>query len=112
RGVSIPPIRPVPRDRSIPLSFSQRRLWFLQKMDPNLTAYNMPAVFHIEGALSMSALERALNEIVNRHEVLRTRIIEIDGEPFQEIVSPLTFMLPVIDLSHLLKEQVEAEVQR
>ena len=54
-----------------------------------------------------------MSEIVNRHEVLRTRIIEIDGEPFQEIVSPLMlmFMLPVIDLSHLLKEQAAAEVQ-
>jgi amino acid adenylation domain-containing protein len=112
RGVSIPSIWPVPRDRWIPLSFSQRRLWFLQKMDPNLTAYNIPAAFRIEGDLNIPALEKALSEIVNRHEVLRTRIIEIDGEPFQEIVSPLTFMLPVIDLSHLLKEQVEAEVQR
>jgi amino acid adenylation domain-containing protein len=110
-GVSIPSIKPVPRDRSIPLSFSQRRLWFLQKLDPNLTAYNIPATFRIKGDLNISALEKALSEIVNRHEVLRTRIIEIDGEPFQEIVSPLTFMLPVTDLSHLLKEQAEAEVQ-
>ena len=110
-GVSIPSIKPVPRDRSIPLSFSQRRLWFLQKLDPNLTAYNIPATFRIKGDLNISALEKALSEIVNRHEVLRTRIIEIDGEPFQEIVSPLTFMLPVIDLSHLLKEQAAAEAE-
>ena len=45
RGVSVPPIVPVPRDRPIPLSFSQRRLWFLQNLDPNLTAYNIPGHF-------------------------------------------------------------------
>ena len=48
-GVSVPPIVPVPRDRAIPLSFSQRRLWFLQKLDPNLTAYNIPATFRVTG---------------------------------------------------------------
>ena len=53
-----------------------------------------------------------MSEIVNRHEVLRTRIIEIDGEPVQQIVSPLTLTLPVIDLSYLPEEQAEAEVQR
>src|SRR5262249_44655616 len=58
------------------------------------------------------ALQKALSEIVNRHEVLRSRIIEIDAEPFQEIASPFTFVLPVIDLSHLLEEQAEVEVQR
>ena len=111
-GISVPPIVPVPRGRALPLSFSQRRLWFLQKLDPNLSAYNIPATFRIEGDLYISALEKALSEIVNRHEVLRTRIIEIDGEPFQEIVSPLTITLAVKDLSHLPKEQAEAEVQR
>jgi amino acid adenylation domain-containing protein len=111
-GVSVPPIVPVPRDRPIPLSASQRRLWFLHKLDPNLTAYNIPAAFRVTGALSIEALERALKEIVNRHEVLRTRIIEMGGEPVQQTVSPLTFRLPVVDLSHLLKEDAEAEVQR
>ena len=111
-GVSVPPIVSVPRDRPIPLSFSQRRLWFLQKVDPSLTAYNIPATFRITGAVNIAALEQALKEIVNRHEVLRTRIMEIGGDPLQQIVSPLTFTLPVIDLSRLLKEQAEAEVQR
>ena len=112
RGVSVPPIVPVPRDRAIPLSFSQRRLWFLHKLHPNLTAYNIPASFRVTGALSIEALEQALKEIVNRHEVLRIRIMEIGSEPVQQTVSPLTFTLPVVDLSHLLKEDAEAEVQR
>jgi amino acid adenylation domain-containing protein len=111
-GLSVLPIVPVPRDRPIRLSFSQRRLWFLQKLDPGLTAYNIPAAFRITGALSIAALEQALEGIVNRHEVLRTRIIEIGGEPLQQIVSSLTFALPVMDLSHLLKEEAEAEAQR
>src|SRR5262249_39847759 len=96
----------------IPLSSSQRRLCFLQKLDPGLIAYNIPAPFRIEGDLNVPALEKALSEIVNRHEVLRTRIIEIDGEGFQEVASRMTFVLPTIDLSHLPKEQAEAEVQR
>lgn len=111
-GVSIPTIVPVSRDRSIPLSFAQRRLWFLHKVDSNLTAYNMPSTFRIRGGCSISALERALNEIINRHEILRMRIIESDGEPFQKMISPLTLTVPVIDLSQLPAEQSELEVHR
>ena len=98
-GVSVPRILPVSRDCPIPLSFSQHRLWFLQTLDPSLTAYNIPATFRIEGDLNISALEKALTEIINRHEVLRTRIIEIDGQPIQQIISTLIVTLPVIDLS-------------
>ena len=112
RGVSVPPIVRVPRDRSVPLSFSQRRLWFLQKLDPNLTAYNIPATFRIEGDLNVSALEKALSEIVHRHEILRTRIIEMDGQPFQEVVSNVPVELPVVDFSHLPQDQATFEADR
>jgi len=111
-GVSVPPIMPVSRDRAIPLSFSQRRLWFLQKLDPNFTAYNIPAIFRIEGDLNISALEKALREIVNRHEVLRTRVVEIDGQPLQEILPTIAIELRVVNLSHLPQSQVEAEAER
>lgn len=111
-GLSIPAIVPVPRRQHMPLSFSQRRLWFLHKLDPGLTAYNMPAVFRITGALNISLLEQALNEIVGRHEVLRTRILEIDGQPYQEIVPAIAFSLPVISLSHLSQNQVASEAER
>ena len=111
-GVSVPPIVPVPRDRAIPLSFSQRRLWFLQKLDPNLTAYNIPAMFRIEGELNIAALEKALVEMVNRHEILRTRIVETDGQPLQQFISSLPVTLPVIDLGHLPEDQAAAEVQQ
>ena len=112
RGVSVPPIVPVPRDRAIPLSFSQRRLWFLQKLDPGLIAYNIPATFRVTGALNVPALKQALDEIVNRHEILRTRIIEIDGQPSQEILPRITIQLRVLDLSHLPQGQAEPEVER
>jgi amino acid adenylation domain-containing protein len=112
RGVSVPPIIPVPRDRPMPLSFSQGRLWFLQKLDSNLTAYNIPATFRIEGDLNIFALEKALGEIVNRHEVLRTRVVEIDGQPLQEILPNIAIELRVVNLSHLPQGQVEAEAER
>ena len=57
------PIVPVPRDQPLPLSFSQRRLWYLQKVDTNLSAYNIPAAFRIKGDLDSTALEQALNEV-------------------------------------------------
>jgi amino acid adenylation domain-containing protein len=112
RGVRIPAILPVPRDRPIPLSFSQRRLWFLEKLDPGLPGYNMPATFEIKGVLDIPVLERALNEIINRHECLRTRIFEVNGHPFQEVVTALNFALPVVELTHLSQPFASTEIER
>ena len=61
--------------------------------------------------LNVPALEQALDEIVNRHEILRTRIVEIDGQPLQEILPNVTVELRVLDLSHLPQDQAEAEVR-
>jgi amino acid adenylation domain-containing protein len=108
KGISVPPIVRVPRDRPIPLSFSQRRLWFLQKLDPSFTAYNIPATFRIEGDLNIGALQKALSEIVNRHEVLRTRIVEIDGQPLQEILPNAAIELRFADLSDFPQGEAEA----
>ena len=101
-----------PRDRPIPLSSSQRRLWFLQKLDPGLLAYNIPATFRIIGALNVLALKQALDEIINRHEILRTRILEIDGQPIQEVLPNIAIELRVVNLSNLPQGQVEAEAER
>ena len=111
-GVSVPPIVPVSRDRPMPLSSSQRRLWFLQKLDPGLIAYNIPATFRIIGALNVLALKQALDEIINRHEILRTRILEIDGQPIQEVLPNIAIELRVVNLSNLPQGQVEAEAER
>jgi amino acid adenylation domain-containing protein len=111
-GISVPPIVPVSHDRPIPLSSSQRRLWFLQKLHPGLIAYNIPATFRITGAVNVEALKQALDEVVNRHEILRTRFVEIDGQPLQEILPTAAIELRVIDLSHLSKGQAEVEGEK
>jgi amino acid adenylation domain-containing protein len=111
-GTSIAPIAPVDRTQPVPLSFSQRRLWYLHKVDANLPAYNIPAAFRIKGRLDTGALERALNEMIARHEVLRSCVKEVDGEPCQEILPSLRLALPVIDLTHLPSENAETETRR
>src|SRR5262245_16301734 len=67
---TLPPISPISRDRDLPLSFTQQRLWFLGQLDPESTAYNMPAAYRLNGPLHMAALEQSLSEIVRRHETL------------------------------------------
>ena len=104
-GTSIAPIAPVNRDQPLPLSFSQRRLWYLQKVDPNLSAYNIPAAFRIRGDLNHAALEQALNDVIARHEMLRSCIREIDGQPCQQVEPALHIDLAVIDLTHLPGKQ-------
>ncbi|HVG20293.1 MAG TPA: amino acid adenylation domain-containing protein, partial [Blastocatellia bacterium] len=96
----LPAIVPVPRSGPIPLSFAQQGLWFLDQLEPANTAYNIPAAIRLSGKLDVKALERSLNEIVHRHEVLRTRFVAIDGRPAQVIVPYLKLALTVIDLSH------------
>ena len=70
-----------------PLSFAQQRLWFLQQMNPQSPAYNMPVASRLSGTLNVRAMEQALNEIVQRHEVLRTTFQMVDAQPMQ-IISP------------------------
>jgi len=95
-----------------PLSFAQERLWFLDRLQPGLAAYNLPASRRFSGPLDPGALERAMGEIVRRHESLRTTFREVDGVPVQ-VVSPFAgFALPVDDLSALGEAEREAEVRR
>ncbi|MCB0566313.1 MAG: amino acid adenylation domain-containing protein, partial [Phaeodactylibacter sp.] len=76
----------------------QRRLWVLSRLEEGLAAYNMPSAIRIEGALNVEALEKALEGLANRHEILRTRFVaEEDGEPRQVIAPPAAFHLPRID---------------
>ncbi|HVH14025.1 MAG TPA: condensation domain-containing protein, partial [Longimicrobium sp.] len=94
-----PPLVPVDRDRPLPLSFAQQRLWFIDQLEPGSAAYHMPFALRVRGALDLPALERALAELVHRHEALRTRFAAVDGEPVQVIDPAGHFHLPVIDLS-------------
>ncbi|HYH79110.1 MAG TPA: amino acid adenylation domain-containing protein, partial [Longimicrobium sp.] len=95
----LPPVVPVERTGALPLSFAQERLWFLDRLEPGSTTYNIPAAWRLGGALDAAALERALGEIVRRHEALRTVFAEVDGSPVQVIAPFGGFALPVEDLS-------------
>jgi amino acid adenylation domain-containing protein len=95
-----------------PLSFAQQRLWFLQQMNPQSPAYNMPVASRLLGRLDVKALEQALNEIVQRHEVLRTTFQMIDAEPMQVISPHAALTLPLVDLTRLPETAREAEAHR
>jgi amino acid adenylation domain-containing protein len=108
----LPPVRAVPRGRSTPLSFAQQRLWFLDKLEPNSAAYNLPSALRVEGPLDVAALERSLDEIIRRHEVLRTTFAIHDGEPAQLVAPHVRLRLPLIDLSELAEPDREAKARR
>ncbi|HEX2201844.1 MAG TPA: non-ribosomal peptide synthase/polyketide synthase [Longimicrobium sp.] len=107
-----PPVVPVGRDRPLPLSFAQERLWVLDRLEPGGSVYNIPAPMRFRGALDVAALERALGEIVRRHEALRTTFAEVDDAPVQVIAPFAGFTLPVHDLSPLEETEREAAVRR
>ena len=111
-GLQAPPILPIPRDRNLPLSFAQERLWFLDQLEPNNTAYNMAAAVRLLGSLNIAALEQSFNAILQRHEVLRTTFALVDGQPVQVIAPSLTLKIPVVDLQTLPETEREAEVTR
>ena len=98
-GESPVPIDRVPRGAPLPLSFAQQRLWFLDQLEGQTAAYNMPVTATLEGRLEVATLTRALSEIARRHEVLRTRLASRGGEPTQIIDPPRRFDLAMIDLS-------------
>ena len=83
-----------------PLSFAQQRLWFLEQLEPD-GPYKVPAAFRLRGPLQVAALEQSVNEIISRHEVLRTTFAEIEGRPVQIVAPRLTLSIPVEDLSGL-----------
>src|SRR3989442_495702 len=79
-GPEAPALRPAPRDVSLPLSFAQQRLWFLDRLEPGCPFSNTPAAIRLRGRLGPDALRRTLNEIVRRHEALRTTFKGIGGD--------------------------------
>ena len=95
-----------------PLSFAQQRLWFLDLYEPGNSFYNFSSAFRLRGSLDIEALERSLNEITRRHEVLRTVVATRDGQPVQ-IVEPHQYqsLLP-IDLTALPANQIDDEATR
>jgi amino acid adenylation domain-containing protein len=96
----------------IPLSFAQRRLWFLSRLVPNSALYHIPSALPLHFPVNTIALERCLNEIVRRHEVLRTSFPIVDGQPVQRIASELHVPLSVVDLRACPDSERNSEVQR
>jgi amino acid adenylation domain-containing protein len=95
-----------------PLSFLQERLWFIDQLSPN-PAYNCYRALRVEGPLNPQALEDTLNEIVRRHEILRTNFPSIDGQPWQVVNSPSRLSVTIFDLrGNKLKPKHESEALR
>ncbi|MHC9297527.1 condensation domain-containing protein, partial [Mycobacterium sp. LTG2003] len=86
------PLVPTERPNRIPLSYAQQRLWFLNRFEGGVATYNMPIAFRICGALEVEALESALDDVIARHESLRTVFPDIDGVPFQKVLPAETGM--------------------
>ena len=90
-----------------PLSFAQQRLWFLEQLEPGTPTYNIPVGFRLLGRLNDGALERSLNELIKRHESLRTTFAVVEGEPVQMIAPFQSFSLRREDLQQLAESERE-----
>jgi amino acid adenylation domain-containing protein len=101
-GPSRPQIPRLARDRDrFALSFAQQRLWFLDQLNPSMSAYNISLAMRLTGPLHISVLRESFNTIVRRHEMLRTTFPSRDGQPLQQITAPVLLPLPLVDLRHL-----------
>jgi amino acid adenylation domain-containing protein len=94
-------VRPVPRDGDLPLSFAQERMWLINQLAPASSAYNIATAIRLQGTINVSALEQALDEIVRRHEVLRTTFTVVDGRPAPVVQPPSGHALLIFDLRSL-----------
>jgi amino acid adenylation domain-containing protein len=108
----ISPIEPAARVGPLPLSFSQEALWFLDQLVPGQPTFNVSAALRIKGPLDYGALERSLDELVRRHESLRTSFVANDGTPFQVIGYDVSLSLEKIDLTELPLGHRENEAKR
>ncbi len=111
-AVSLPPIRPQSYDHTRPLSFAQQRLWFWEQLEPGTPTYNLSTALRMEGDLDLAVLERSLNEIVRRHEILRTSFTAVDGQPVQLVAPKKVFRVNLTDLSAMPPVEREAEAHR
>src|SRR4051794_31663982 len=96
----------------LPLSFAQKRLWFLDRLVPGLPVYTVFGTVRLQALLRLGLLERSINEIIRRHEILRTQFEAVSGEPVQVILRQLQITVPVTNLAHLAGEEREREAVR
>jgi aspartate racemase len=110
--VAASPLHAMSRDEDLPLSFAQQRLWFLDQFEPGVPLYNISRSIWIHGNLHVSTLEQSLNEILRRHDALRTTFPTAHGQPVQVISPTLTVTLPTIDLRELPEPERQAAARR
>jgi amino acid adenylation domain-containing protein len=109
QGLQVPPLTAVPRDENLPLSFAQQRLWLMCQLVASSDFYNDTDVIKVTGQLNIAALEQSINEIVRRHEALRTTFPIVQGQPKIAIAPTLTINLPIVDLRGLDQQQRQAK---
>ena len=107
-----PPLKAVSRKGKLPLSFSQQRLWFLDQYEPGKSFYNVSLALRLSGRINIAVLEQCFNEIIQRHEALRTIFAILDGEPVQIISAPVSRLLAVVDLGAHPESEREDEARR
>jgi amino acid adenylation domain-containing protein/non-ribosomal peptide synthase protein (TIGR01720 family) len=101
----------IDRDKNLPLSYAQQRLWFLDQWDPGSPYYNIPSAVRLRGTLDIHAFEESINIVVKRHEVLRTAILSVKGKPLLSIEDIEEITFPVTDLSKIPAELRENEAR-
>lgn len=112
RPLTPPTLRPVPRAENLALSFSQQRLWFIDRLAAGNSAYNLSVAVRLTGRLDPLALTQSITEIIRRHETLRTTFQTVAGQPTQIIAPPYALDLPSTNLSGLTSAAWESEVKR
>lgn len=111
-GLHAAPITPMPREGVLAASITQEHFWLFDQLLPGLTLFNIPYTIRLQGSLSVEVLEQSLNEIIRRHEALRTTFTSVDGQLVQVITPTLCISLPVQDLRALPEPEQEGEAQR
>ncbi|SFU92729.1 non-ribosomal peptide synthetase [Pseudomonas sp. OV546] len=111
-GVAQGAIQPLSRQEDLPQSLAQNRLWITWQLDPHSSAYTIPGALRLRGELDEDAVRLSFQHLVQRHEALRTRFYERDGQAFQRVEAKADFELQVIDLSDLPTDEREARAQQ
>ncbi|MBY8950337.1 non-ribosomal peptide synthetase [Pseudomonas carnis] len=111
-GVAQGAIHVLSRQEDLPQSLAQNRLWITWQLDPHSSAYTIPGALHLRGELNEDALRHSFQQLIQRHEALRTRFYERDGQAFQRVEATADFELPIIDLSDLPNTEREARAQQ
>jgi len=96
---------------AFPTSYAQQRLWFLHRLEPDSPAYNIPVALRLSGSVNVTALEKSFQEVVRRHETLRTTFSLLDGEP-KQIIAPVGPAMSIVDLRSLREPDRDKELHR